>query len=96
MHKVISLSIAKPLLITVKSSYAILYRDRLKERTDENNSRRKWMQYSDSDVKASVDRELYSYKKVVEDLELLCTITGDIQLTVDEYRLLDQLQKRTY
>lgn len=93
MHKVVPITVAKPLLLSYRTALNRAYEITKREAIKENSERGRFSKLREDEVISNVDSYWHYEKTLLKQLELLCSVNGDILLTADEYLAIDKLIK---
>lgn len=92
MHKVVSVNIIKPMLFTAKKNLEIIKKKELKDLS----ANKKKSLFAMKGLMSLPDDKMIEYKyifhqQLIDNLEMMCKVNGDILLDASEYQTLDFL-----
>lgn len=90
MHKVMTINLTKAMLVKAKANlkYGITL---CTKKNIKANHEKYCFRMTDINVQLHVEKEYIHLTNMLNDLELLCSVSGDILLTAEEYKILSIL-----
>ena len=90
MHRVMTINLTKSMLVKAKANlkYGITL---CTKKNIKANHDKYYFRLSDINVQLQVEKEYRHLTNMLNDLEMLCSVSGDILLTAEEYKILTNL-----